>query len=36
MAVLSLAWAVRDARSAQRERRSAARYSHWVGKETLQ
>jgi hypothetical protein len=35
-AMLSLAWAVRDAVSAKRERRSAARYSHWVGKETLQ
>ena len=36
MAFLCLAWAVRDAVSARRERRSGARYSHWVRKETSQ
>jgi len=36
MAVLAMAWAIRDAVSAQRECRSAARYSQWARKETLQ
>jgi hypothetical protein len=35
LAVLAFAWSVRDAISARRERRTGARYSHSVARETL-